>query len=66
MPQSFIGISNNFKKMSLVKHINAVLLLTLIIGLHGCRVLDTNAKDQVEVGNKQNCGRAMTQRTKCE
>ena len=66
MPHFFIGISNNCKKMSLVKHINAVLLLTLIIGLHGCRVLDTNAKDQVEVGNKQNCGRAMTQRTKCE
>ena len=66
MPQSFIGISNNFTKMSLVKRISVVLLLTLIIGLQGCRVLDTDAKDQVEVGKKKNCGRAMTQRTKCE
>ena len=49
-----------------MKHVIAGLLLSLMIGLQGCTVVKTDAKDQVEVDQKKNCGRAMTQRTKCE
>ena len=50
-----------------MKHVIAGLLLSLIIiGLPGCTVVKTGAEDQIEVDQKKNCGRAMTQRTKCE
>jgi hypothetical protein len=49
-----------------MKHIITGLLLTLMIGLQGCTILRTDAEDQVEVDQKKNCGRAMTQRTKCD
>jgi hypothetical protein len=49
-----------------MKHVIAGLLLSLMIGLQGCTVVKTDAEDQVEVDQKKNTGRAMTQRTKCE
>ena len=49
-----------------MKHVITSLLLSLMIGLQGCTVVKTDADDQVEVGQKKNCGRAMTQRTKCD
>ena len=47
------------------KQIITGLLLALMIGCSGCAVVKTDTKEQVEVGQKKNCGRAMTQRTKC-
>ena len=49
-----------------MKHVITGLLLLLMIGLQGCTVVKTDAEDQVEVVQKKNCGRAMTQRTNCD
>jgi hypothetical protein len=49
-----------------MKHIILGLLLSLMIGLQGCTILRNDAEDQVEVDQKKNCGKAMTQRTKCD
>jgi hypothetical protein len=49
-----------------MRNIITGLLLLLMIGLQGCTILRTDAEDQVEVDQKKNCGRAMTQRTKCD
>lgn len=49
-----------------MKHIITGLLLLLMIDLSGCTVVKTDALVQAEVGQKKNCGRVMTQRTKCE
>jgi hypothetical protein len=49
-----------------MKQITTGLLLSLMIGLSGCTVVKIKAEDQVEVDQKKNCGRAMTQRTKCD
>lgn len=49
-----------------MRNIITGLLLTLMINSSGCTVVKADAQDQVEVGQKQNCGRAMTQRTKCD
>ena len=49
-----------------MKQITTGLLLSLMIGLSGCTVVKIKAEDQVDVDQKKNCGRAMTQRTKCD
>ena len=42
------------------------LLFMLMIGSSGCAVVKTDTQEQVEVGQKKSCGRAMTQRAKCD
>ena len=49
-----------------MKQITTGLLLSLMIGFSGCTVVKIKAEDQVEVDQKKNSGRAMTQRTKCD
>ena len=49
-----------------MKHIITGLLLTLMIGSAGFAVVKTDTQKKVEVGQKKNCGRAMTQRAKCD
>ena len=49
-----------------MKQITTGLLLSLMIGLSGCTIVKIKSEDQVEVDQKKNCDRAMTQRTKCD
>ena len=49
-----------------MRNIITGLLLLLMIGSSGCAVVKTDTQEQVEVGQKKNCGRAMTQRAKCD
>lgn len=51
---------------SRMRNIIVGLLLTLMLGSSGCAVVKTDTQEQVEVGQKKNCGRAMTQRAKCD
>jgi hypothetical protein len=48
-----------------MKHVITVYFLTTIIALTGCSNQAGMSQNKTELDEKENCGRAMTQRAKC-